>query len=125
MTTELAGSEAGLLRIFIGDRDKSHGRSLYEVIVEEAKAAGLAGATVFSGFMGYGANSVVHHAGLFRLSQDLPVVIELVDSEAKIREFLPLLEGLLAGGGLITLERVSVLHYEPSPGQPDGREGKS
>ena len=122
MTTNLAvGSEAALLRIFIGDRDRSHGRNLYEIIVEEAKAAGLGGATVFAGVMGFGANSVVHHAGLFRLSQDLPVIVEIVDSEANIRGFLPALENLLAGGGLITLERITILRYEASPGSPGGQ----
>lgn len=104
--------DAALLRVFIGDHDKHGGRNLFEVIVEQAKTAGLAGATVFRGFMGYGANSVVHHSGLFRLSEDLPVVIEIVDSENRIREFLLQLEELIAGGGLITLERVAVLRYK-------------
>jgi PII-like signaling protein len=106
--------EATLLRMFIGDHDRHHGRSLFEVIVEEAKAAGLAGATVFGGFMGFGAASLVHEASPFRLSQDLPVVIEIVDSDEKIRAFLPRLQALAAGGGLITLERVTVLHYAPA-----------
>lgn len=107
--------DAALLRIFIGDRDKHRGRSLYEVIVERAKNAGLAGATVFGGHLGYGANSVVHHAGMFRLSQDLPIVIEMVAKEEKLRSFLPQLKSLLSGGGLITLERVTVLEYEAAP----------
>jgi PII-like signaling protein len=84
---------------------------LFEVIVQEAKDAGLAGATVFEGFMGYGANSVVHHASVWRLSQDLPVIIEIIDDNAKVRAFLPRVEALLSGGGLITLEKVTVLHY--------------
>jgi uncharacterized protein len=102
---------AELLRIFIGSRDTHHGRSLFEVIVDETRRAGLAGATVFEGFMGYGANSMVHHAGLWRLSQDLPVIIEIVDEAAKVRAFLPRLEELLSGGGLITLEAVTILRY--------------
>lgn len=106
------GGEAALLRVFIGSRDRQHGRNLYEVIVEETREAGLAGATVFEGFMGYGANSVVHHVSAWGLSQDMPIVLELVDEENKIREFLPRLKILLSGGGLITLEKVQVLHYQ-------------
>ena len=106
-------SDAALLRIFIGSRDTHHGRNLFEVIVEEARSSGLSGATVFEGFMGYGANSAVHHASVWRLSPDLPILIEVVDEEPKVRAFLPRLEELLSGGGLITLERVTVLHYQP------------
>jgi PII-like signaling protein len=105
--------DAVLLRIFIGSRDMHDGRNLCEVIVQKARDAGLAGATVFEGFMGYGANSTVHHAGLWRLSQDLPVVVEIVDEESKVRAFLPSLEDLLSGGGLVTLERVTVLRDRP------------
>jgi PII-like signaling protein len=108
--------DAALLRIFIGSRDRHEGRSLFEVIVQEARDAGLAGATVFEGFAGYGANSVVQHATWLRFSQDLPMVVELMDEETKIRAFLPRLEELLSGGGLITLERVTVLHYQPEAG---------
>jgi uncharacterized protein len=106
--------DAALLKIFVGDRDRHGGRNLCEVIIEAARAAGLAGATAFGGFMGYGATSVLHHASLFGLSQDLPVVIEIVDSQAKLRAFLPHLEALLSGGGLVTLERVTILHYQPA-----------
>ena len=114
MTAEIdLQRKSALLRIFLGERDMHHGRNLFEVIVEHAKSAGLAGATVFTGFMGYGANSVVHHSGLFRFSEDLPMVIEIVDEEVKVREFLPDLEELLSGGGLITLERLVILKYEP------------
>jgi PII-like signaling protein len=104
--------EAVLLRIFIGSRDHQHGRNLYEVIVETAREAGLAGATVYEGFMGYGANSVVHHASPWRLSQDVPIMLEMVDEEDKIRDFLPRLKVLLSGGGLITQQKLQVLHYE-------------
>jgi PII-like signaling protein len=114
--------EAALLRVFIGSRDMHDGRNLFEVIVQKARDASLAGATVFEGFMGYGATSVVHHANLWRLSQDLPIVVEIVDEEAKIRAFLPCLEELLSGGGLITIERVTVLHYQPEI-QPASEEG--
>jgi PII-like signaling protein len=103
---------AALLRIFIGSRDKVGARSLYEVIVEEAREAGLAGATVYEGFMGFGANSVVHRTHVWGLSQDLPIVVELADEENKIRDFLPRLKVLLSGGGLITLQKVQVLHYQ-------------
>jgi len=104
--------DATLLRVFLGNHDVHGGRLVYEVIVEAARQAGLAGATVLSGFMGFGATSVVHRPHLFRLSQDLPVVIEMVDEDAKIRAFLPRLEELLSGGGLITLEVLTVLHYQ-------------
>lgn len=115
-STSTAGAlngNAALLRVFIGLRDMHNGRNLFEVVVQEARNAGLAGATVLEGFIGYGANSVVHHASLWRLSQDLPIVVELVDEEENLRAFLPRLEELLCGGGLITLERVTVLHYQP------------
>jgi len=104
--------EAALLRIFIGSRDKLGARSLYEVIVETAREAGLAGATAYEGFIGFGANSVVHRTHVFGLSQDFPIVLELIDKENKIREFLPHLKVLLSGGGLITLQKVQVLHYQ-------------
>lgn len=105
-------SGAALLRIYIGSRDRHEGRNLFEVIVQQARAAGLKGATVFEGFTGYGANSVVHHANLWRLSQDLPIVVEIVDDEVSLRAFLPPLEKLLSGGGLITLSQVTILRYE-------------
>jgi PII-like signaling protein len=108
---QLAG-DAALLRIYIGSRDKIGMRNLYEVIVEEAREAGLAGATVYEGFMGFGANSVVHRTHIWGLSQDLPVVLELVDEESRIRDFLPRLKVLLPGGGLITLQKLQVLHYQ-------------
>jgi PII-like signaling protein len=105
---------AELLRIFIGSRDMHLGRNLYEVIVQEARAAGLAGATVLEGFLGYGATSMVHHASLWRISQDLPVIIEIIDASDKIRAFLPQLKVLLGGGGLVTLEVVTILHSNGS-----------
>ena len=106
--------EGKLLRVFIGDADHHHGRPLHDVIVERARAAGLAGATVLKGSLGFGASSVIHTARVLRLSDDLPVVIEMVDSEEKIDSFLPVLDELVTGG-LVTLERVQVIAYRGHP----------
>ncbi|MCI0462598.1 MAG: DUF190 domain-containing protein [Gemmataceae bacterium] len=103
-------SEAELLRVFIGEGDKHHGRPLYEVIVEEARRRGLAGATVLRGTLGFGANSRIHTAKILRLSEDLPMVVEIVDVPAKIEAFLPDLSGMIEEG-LVTLEKVRVLVY--------------
>jgi len=103
-------SEAFLLRIFIGESDKSGGKPLYEIIVEEARRRGMAGATVLRGFLGFGANSRIHTAKVLRLSEDLPVVVEIVDTEDKIKDFLPELDGMM-GEGLVTLEKVRVIVY--------------
>jgi uncharacterized protein len=103
-------SEAELLRVFIGESDKHHGRPLYEVIVEEARRRGMAGATVLRGTLGFGASSRIHTAKLLRLSEDLPMVIEIVDKPERIADFLPQLEELIAEG-LVTLERVRVIMY--------------
>ena len=102
--------ESTLLRIFLGESDRHDGRPLYESIVLEARKAGLAGATVLRGPMGFGASSHLHTAKILRLSEDLPVVIEIVDAEPRIQGFLPTLEAM-AGSALITLERVRVLRY--------------
>ena len=102
--------EGKLLRIFIGESDRWHGKLLYEAIVLAAREHGLAGATVLRGPMGFGANSRIHTAKILRLSEDLPMVIEIVDVENKIQEFLPLLDEMVAEG-LITLETVHVLRY--------------
>ncbi|WP_117237904.1 DUF190 domain-containing protein [Thermus sediminis] len=102
--------EARLLRIFIGESDRYGGRPLYEAIVLEAKRRGLSGATVFKGFMGFGAHSRIHTAKLLQLSEDLPVMVEIVDSEEKIRGFLPVLDGMVREG-LVTLEKVEVIRY--------------
>jgi len=103
--------EGKLLRVFIGEQDKWQGRPLYEAIVQSARKQGLAGATCLKGFLGFGAKSHLHTAKLLRLSEDLPIVIEIVDSEEKIRQFLPELEAMI-GDGLITLERAEVLMYQ-------------
>lgn len=102
--------ETKLLRIFIGESDRYGGRPLYEAIVLEARKRGLAGATVFKGFMGYGAHSRIHTAKILQLSEDLPVMVEIVDEEERIRDFLPVLDGMVREG-LVTLERVEVIRY--------------
>ncbi len=107
-------AEAELLRIFIGENDRHHGRPLYEVIVEEARQRGLAGATVLRGTLGFGAHSRIHTAKILRLSEDLPMVIEIVDTPERIAEFLPALDTMI-GEGLVTLERVRVITYRHEP----------
>ncbi len=106
--------EAKLLRIFIGENDKHEGRPLYEVIVERARRAGLAGATVFRGLMGFGSKSHMHTAKVLRLSEDLPLLIEIVDLQARVDAFLPELDPLIPEG-MITLEKVEVIAYRPGP----------
>ena len=102
--------EAKLLRIFVGESDKYRGRPLYEAIVEEARRRHLAGATVLRGPLGYGASSRIHTAKILRLSEDLPMVIEIVDQEDKIHAFLPDLDAMI-GEGLVTMEKVEVIFY--------------
>ncbi len=102
--------QAVLLRIFLGEDDRHEHKPLYEAIVLKAREMHLAGATVLRGPMGYGHSSRLHTAKILRLSEDLPVVIEIVESEEKINEFLPVLDGMM-GSGLITLEKVQVLQY--------------
>jgi hypothetical protein len=102
--------QAVLLRIFIGEDDRSEGRPLCEAIVLKAREQHLAGATVLRGPMGFGASSRLHTSKILRLSEDLPLVIEIVDSEEKINAFLPELEKMITGG-LVTLERVQVIEY--------------
>ena len=102
--------EGKLLRIFIGEQDKWRGQPLYEAIVHLARQQGLAGATCIKGFLGYGAKSHLHTVKLLRLSEDLPILIEIVDSEEKIRLFLPQLDAMIHDG-FVTLEKVDVLLY--------------
>ncbi len=102
--------QAQLLRIFIGESDRSAGKPLYEAIVLAAREAGLAGATVLRGLEGFGAHSRIHTARILRLSEDLPIVVEIVDSEERIAAFLPRLDAMVSEG-LVTLERVQVLIY--------------
>ncbi len=103
-------AEGKLLRIFVGEADRWHGKPLYEAIVEEARKRGLAGATAWKGFIGFGRHSRVHTAKILRLSEDLPVVIEIVDASEKIEGFLPALDAMVQEG-LVTLERAEVLLY--------------
>ena len=105
--------DATLLRIFLGENDRHDGQPLYEAIVLAARKAGLAGATVLRGPMGYGHSSRLHTTKILQLSQDLPLIIEIVDSEDAIRAFLPTLDGMM-GSGLVTLEKVQVLQYGPN-----------
>ena len=107
--------EGKLLRIFIGESDKIDHHALYITIVKAAKEQGLAGATVLRGIEGFGANSrSIHTARILRLSEDLPIVVELIDTEEKIAGFLPIVNQLLERsecGAVITLEKVEVIHY--------------
>jgi len=107
-------SEAELLRIFIGEADKLHGRPLYAVIVEEARRDGMAGATVLRGVMGFGAHSRLHTTKVLRLSEDLPMVVEIVDTPERIAAFLPRLDSWIQEG-LVTLEKVRVIAYRHGP----------
>ena len=102
--------DAMLLRIFIGESDRWKTQPLHEAIVMKARGQHLAGATVLRGPMGFGAASRIHTAKILRLSMDLPIVIEIVDSEEKVNAFLLELEPMI-GGGLVTLERIKVIHY--------------
>ncbi len=110
--------EAVLLRVFVGESDRWEHKPLYEAIVLKARAAHLAGATVLRGPMGFGKSSRLHTAKILRLSMDLPLVIEIVDSEEKIDAFLPELDQMMTGG-LVTLEKVRVMTYRGQPPGPD------
>lgn len=102
--------EGQLLRIFIGESDKWKGKPLYEAIVLRAREMGLAGATMLRGLMGYGAASRIHTAKILRLSEDLPIIVEIVDNPEKITSFLPIIDEMVQEG-LVTLERVQVILY--------------
>jgi uncharacterized protein len=104
--------DATLLRIFIGEDDQYEGTPLYETIVRKARELHLAGATVLRGAVGFGHSSRLHTSKILRLSEDLPLVIEIVDSPEKISQFLPFLREMMAGG-MITMEQVRVLQYGP------------
>ncbi len=108
--------DAVLLRIFIGESDRYQHRPLYEAIVLKARELQMAGATVLRGPMGFGKSSHLHTAKILRLSMDLPIVIEIVDSDEKVNAFLPVFDEMM-GGGLITIERAKVIRYE---GQGNG-----
>jgi uncharacterized protein len=104
-------STGKLLRIFIGESDRHGGQPLYTAIVERARRTGLSGATVFKGIAGFGGHSIVHAARIFDLSTDLPVLIEIVDTEEKIEAFIPVLDEMVHEG-LITMENVQVISYK-------------
>ncbi len=106
--------EAVLLRVFIGESDRWEHKPLYEAIVLKARELHLAGATVLRGPMGFGKSSRLHTTKILRLSVDLPLVIEIVDSEEKIQAFLPVLDKMM-GGGLLTMEKVKVIEYRAAP----------
>ena len=106
---------ATLLRIYLGESDRHEHQPLYEVLVIKAREMHLAGATVLRGPLGFGASSRLHTAKILRLSMDLPVVVEIVDSPEKIDAFLPILDGLLKGG-LVTLEQVKAIRYRGTLG---------
>jgi hypothetical protein len=110
-------SDSMLLRIFIGEEDRWHHLPLYEAIVIKAREMNLAGATVLRGPMSYGKTSHLHTSNIFRLSMDLPIVVEIVDSEEKIRAFLPVIDEMVVSG-LVTLEEVRVIHYRHNGPRP-------
>jgi PII-like signaling protein len=112
--------DALLLRIFIGEKDVYQGEPLFRAIVLKAREHHLAGATVFRGPMGFGKSSHLYTSGILRLSIDLPVVIEIVDTEEKIRIFLTEIQGIL-GGGLVTLERVQAIFYKGTSPRPHSK----
>ncbi len=105
--------EGTLLRIFVGESDTWHGKPLYQAIVERVRADGLAGATVIRGIEGFGADSRLHTSRILRLSEDLPVLIEIVDSKAQIEKILPILDEMV-GEGMVTMERVQIIAYRGS-----------
>ncbi|HOI28204.1 MAG TPA: DUF190 domain-containing protein [Melioribacteraceae bacterium] len=106
--------EAKLLRIFIGESDKIHSTTLYESVVLEARRSGLAGATVYKGIMGFGGRSRIHSSKILRLSEDMPLIIEIVDESEKIDSFIPVIEKMFEEadcGGLITIEKAEIIKY--------------
>lgn len=108
--------EGKLLRVFVGESDKSRSRPLFEAIVEKARELGLAGSTVLRGIEGFGANSRIHTAKVLRLSEDLPIVIEIVDTDEKIKQALPVFEEMIDEsncGVLMTMERAEIVKYTP------------
>ena len=106
--------DAKLLRIFVGESDKTGNTPVYEKIVLEARKAGMAGATVFRGIMGFGGSSMIHTTKILRLSEDLPLIVEIVDEVKKIEDFLPTLDRIFEeanSGGLITIEKAKIIKY--------------
>jgi len=106
-----------LVRILIGESDRWHHRPLYLALLERLRAEGFAGATVLRGIAGFGAHSVVHATSILRLSEDLPIVVEVVDTQAQMDRLVPILDEMV-GEGLVTMEKVRVLKYTPGPDRP-------
>ena len=113
MPHEKFEGERTLMRIHIGESDKSHGKPLYEAIVEMLRKEGFSGVTVLRGVAGYGGSSVYHTDKILRLSQDLPIVVEVIEANERIEAILPQLDQMI-GGGLVTLEKVRVILYRPN-----------
>jgi len=107
--------KAKRLRIYIGESDRWNHRPMFQAIVEKAKELDMAGATVFRGLMGYGANSRIHTASIVDLSSDLPILVEVIDSEAYINKLLPFLDEMLDEGGMITIDDIEVVKYGKKP----------
>ncbi len=107
-----------LVRIFVGDSDKWHHTPLDRALLERLRREGFAGATVFHGVAGFGARSVIHTSHLVDLSADLPVVIEIVEDQEHVDALMRILDEMLTGGALVTIEKVRVLKYAPGPGTP-------
>lgn len=108
--------QAILLRVFIGESDRLDHKPVYEIIVIKAKQHGIAGATVLRGMLGYGASSVIHSARLIDISENLPVIVEIVEEEEKINSFIPVINDIFEQskkGGLVTMEKVNVIYYQP------------
>jgi hypothetical protein len=118
---ELTGDQR-MVRIFIGESDQWRRRPLWRALLERLRKEGFAGATVFHGAAGFGARSVIHTDRILRLSEDLPVVVEVVEEEAKVAELLPILDEMVEEG-LVTIEKVRVLKYSPGSRAPDGGKG--
>jgi PII-like signaling protein len=106
--------EGKLLRVFIGESDHHEGKPLYQALVERVRAEGLAGATVLRGIEGFGASSHLHTSRILRLSQDLPIVVEIVDTTEQIERILPIVDEMVRDG-MVTVERVEVLTYRAAP----------
>jgi hypothetical protein len=117
--TRLEG-DGKLVRIFIGESDTWHGKPLYQALVRRAREEGLAGATVTRGIEGFGARSHLHTARILRLSEDLPVVVEIVDTAERIDALLPILDEMV-GDGMVTIERVHILTYRASDSTTSGK----
>ena len=107
-----------LIRIFLGESDQWHHTPLARALLERLRKEGFAGATVVHGVAGFGASSVIHTAGLVELSTDLPVVVEVVDDQEHVDRLLPILDEMITGGALVTVERVRVLRYAAGPKRP-------